>query len=1591
MAEPDNKILVRMLERLFAGLLSGPNLNCRPHSSRQRVDLTQLEKLSDLGPAQVLWELLGSRRSVKVAAKVPLPKRLRKNSVAKKHDPDSASANQSLTDVRGSEKSADQPLTNVRGSEKTAENELTPEEREAQKKWSDQQSLLSKFRILADESRTYEQDTGVHALNVGFPLLSLPPGSMKASGDRSASRRVVAPIAFIPVTITIHAGAAPTIEIACKGEGVDLVAPNMALLAWLEQQSGSAAPELFADEKGQDPWREIGGLMQHVAKTLSLSIPVPLQELLPASQPPLSPPPLPVSSPPASLVREGEAPAEPRLPARQEPRPPEPTPAGEHNAPAAPDPKTQSENHATATEPAVIAPVTASDPLVPSLEKLQLQAAPRADDEESSAAIIPAAVLGLFPMNNQGLLRDMQAMVAGESRDGPVRSFIDVGVSLDEPQETKYDHEAWSGQKRRRSIPEERFVTLADPCQARAVRLARECRGLVIHGPPGTGKSQTITNVIGDHLARGERVLLVCDKRTALDVVANRMEAMGLRSLCAQVYDAQRDQRELYRSMRDQLEALTEAKSDEFADKKLAKVDAELGKLHAELTESWSLPAEKEGGKSFHDLMGQWLSIPESAAVKLDTALLKGAESDAFEKHEHDLTDILARGEAIGFGCHVWKDGAGTSLSDFLARPMDHWRQELAQCLDSAKNTDATLDDSIPPFNAAPSLEEQAAARIDLARQIETVGSQALQAVLERWVNQDLETLRRMRRKLADAGLALRLLGEAPGDAELSLVAQTERLGLPAISQQLGVLEAYLAIAGKWYGWLFFKRRARAAEVLGRYGLPPGAEAGSRLRTFLSVLRARLVVQSLHAEFTGVAAAQVETILDADLVWAASLHAAFLDLLTAVQTTPALQGLPDRVHKALVDPSVRPGLIDGLRKSEKRASSITMLRTRLTQTGLFDAVWLGQTSVRIAEGQTATAILTPLVENLQALETVLRIRTLLGNLPPQLQAPARTLLDQNAPAVDGVAALRKGVLAAQMNDRLQNQQKLRSLDPQRLRASFDRYRELEQAKQGLVRDAVLHRWTTRQKERLLVGTGSRLNSAGADLRRRLTLRGERALRLRQVVSIGQSHEGGDPLFDLRPVWLASPETVAQIFPRRPLFDAVVFDEASQCRLEEALPVLTRAQRVVIAGDPKQLPPTRFFETAVTVSEDDEVESDQQLFEVHQGEIEDLLGAALSIDIQQCYLDVHYRSYNADLIQFSNQQFYSSRLQPIPGHPSNRSRFAPITLYRADGVYEDRTNPKEAEQVCHIVRDLLKRADPPSIGIACFNVTQRDLIVEKLDELAQEDREFAVRLADARTRRGPGSFEGLFVKNLENVQGDERDHIIISTTYGPDAKGRFYRRFGPVGQAGGGRRLNVLVTRAREEVHLVTSIPPNIYRNLPPVPSGQTPGGGWLLFAYLRFAEQLADAYERIHQRLDVAAADAPPEVHVRPSQAPSLFAQALAQRLALDQQVGSEVHWGNDGFCIDVALHHPRHADDVTIGVLCDGTRFTQAEDPVEWDIFRTSVLESQGWALHRLWTPHFFRDPQGCTQTILSEAAQQANKTEAKDTIKVEKGGKPK
>jgi len=1432
MAEAGTKFLEEMLDRLYAALSSGPNLNCRPHSSRQRIDFHSIAQLGDVPAEDLLVHLFLDGKVVVTVKKV-------------ENVPDPG----------------------------IDDDKLSAEQKAARRAVQKQQSVLTKLRAIAEDTLTFEQDTGAHVLRLGFPLLNLPPGQLSA-GRKGSAKRVLAPIAFIPVHLTVSRGWLSTVELTSATDKSDRVLPNTALFTWVERQTGKSAAALFAEEPGDDPYREINKLITHINEALGLT-----------AQPPFEP---------------GTA----------------------------------------------------------------LVGAPRADDDEAAEpGVLPAAVLGLFPYSNQSLIDDMEALAGGEPLRGPAQAFVVAQADDAAAQPDKAASTVPAVHKR--AFAEESLVAAADPCQTRTVRLSREAQILVVHGPPGTGKSQTIVNVIGDHLASGQRVLLVCDKRIALDVVYYRLDRLGLGRLCAVVHDAHSDQRDLYRNAREQLEALADTRADEGSAGKLKRTTNELQKLHDELTAYFAgLTAKPEpAAASFHELVGHWLAVPAPESTAIAASDLKDVPLAEGEAQEKAVRELLRRGRDCDFAVNPWTAAAGCTLSVFLAQSMDHWRQTVAALVETTGQADAAANPDIPSLPASSDIVAAGRERTQFAETLAGTVAKVAAERLEHWARQDVERVRQAKAELDNQEPNRRILAQGPLDPELLPIHRDEPLKSSQIAPWLLALDAYLTSAALWYGFLCFGRKKAAAQVLQHFGLALNVANARRLKTFLIGVRARLTLLDRH-DTVFAAAPLASRFEDAPLEKALADFSAILEMLVRLDSDPHLVPVAAQVRQALLDASKREALLRGLRLSAARADAVARLEAALASANLFAEAWLEQTKTQLREGQSFGPSMAGLAGHLGKLEGVLRVRHELSGLAPALAAATGKLLGRGLDVDAGWNVLHHGLLGAEIARRLQAQPLLQNIDGARLQASFERYRLLDDRRKTQACEHVLATWVARQRDRLLVATGSRLNSLGAELGRRLMLRGKRAMRLRQVIKSGGDIEGGDPLFDLRPVWMAGPSTVAELFPRAPVFDVVIFDEASQCRLEEALPVLTRGQRVVIAGDPKQLPPTRFFEAGVVASEEDEPQTDQELFEVQQAHADDLLTAALNLAVERSYLDVHYRSHNADLIEFSNRNFYEARLQPIPGHPANKPFQAPVRLHRVNGTYENRVNKAEAAQVVKLVRELLRRAEPPSVGIACFNISQRDQIVDALDEAAAADAEFARRLADARNRQGTGSFEGLFVRNLENVQGDERDYMIISTTYGPDSSGKFYRRFGPLGRAGGGRRLNVLVTRARDEVHLVTSIPAEVYRGLPPPPPGAAPNGGWLLFSYLSYAEQLERLYEEERRRTQDAQRK-PGEVHIHPTESPSLFSQALAQRLAGKQGLSSTVNWGNEGFCVDVALHHPQRSDDVTIGVLCDGCRFSKASDPVEWDVFRTAILEGQGWKFERLWTPHFVRDVSGTLEAL--------------------------
>ncbi len=397
-----------------------------------------------------------------------------------------------------------------------------------------------------------------------------------------------------------------------------------------------------------------------------------------------------------------------------------------------------------------------------------------------------------------------------------------------------------------------------------------------------------------------------------------------------------------------------------------------------------------------------------------------------------------------------------------------------------------------------------------------------------------------------------------------------------------------------------------------------------------------------------------------------------------------------------------------------------------------------------------------------------------------------------------------------------------------------------------------------------------------------------------------------------PCMLMSPLSVSQYLEaRKGMFDLVIFDEASQLPTSEAVAAIARGKSLVVVGDPRQLPPTSFFETNIYDEENAEKE-----------DLESILDEYLAISLPSVHLRWHYRSRHESLIAFSNANYYGGKLLTFPSNDDLSTR---VTYRQVDGLYDrgrTRTNATEADAVVAEVRRRLK--DPElcrqSIGIITFNVSQQHLIEAGLEEMFSKNKPLAKIAAE--------QAEPIFVKSLENVQGDERDTILFSIGYGHDRSGKVSMNFGPINQDGGWRRLNVAVSRARDEMVVFSSLQPEEISG-----SGFVPRGVSDLKAFLKYAR---DGRET----LESATAD---------SQYSDLFVEKIAQQL---RQSGLEVNTGigTSSFRIDIGVVDRDNPGCYGYGIICDGPCYASAESASDREITRPAVLEGLGWTIKRIW-----------------------------------------
>ena len=460
---------------------------------------------------------------------------------------------------------------------------------------------------------------------------------------------------------------------------------------------------------------------------------------------------------------------------------------------------------------------------------------------------------------------------------------------------------------------------------------------------------------------------------------------------------------------------------------------------------------------------------------------------------------------------------------------------------------------------------------------------------------------------------------------------------------------------------------------------------------------------------------------------------------------------------------------------------------------------------------------------------------------------------------------------------------------------------------------------------------------------------------------------GDFLLKLFPCWLLSPENVSTLLPlTKNLFDIVVFDEASQVFIENTIPTIYRGKNIVVAGDAKQLRPSANFMKRYlgTYSDEGEDYSVQAALEV-----ESLLDLAVA-RYDSANLTYHYRSQSQELIDFSNCAFYSSSLQIAPNISKNRAT-PPIERHKVRGKWVDRRNTVEAKEVVDTLRKIFAtRKHNESIGIITFNSDQQSCVADMIDREAARDSEFRSNIIKEKHRFENGEDVSLFVKNLENVQGDERDIIIFSIGYAENEFGRLHAGFGSLSAEGGENRLNVAITRAKSRIIVVTSIEPEELNV-----EATKHLGPKLLKQYLMYVRAVAsgnrDETNAILARLD------PSETKDESITGLAPIELQMKERL---EKLGYSVdmHLGNKNSRISLAIYDEKQ-DRYLVGVELDRDSFAASSSAMERDVSKPRFLEARGWTILRVWCRDWWHSPQRVIRAIVNAAEKNREKKQAK------------
>jgi len=1097
-------------------------------------------------------------------------------------------------------------------------------------------------------------------------------------------------------------------------------------------------------------------------------------------------------------------------------------------------------------------------------------------------------------------------------------------------------------------------IVSCDPTQAVAIQLARSGKSYIIQGPPGTGKSQTITNLIADYVARGKRVLFVCEKRAAIDVVYSRLKQKGLQELCCLIHDSQADKRDFVMDLKETYESFVKEAAGghrRFA-RKRERIDAlirnEAAPLEAYARSMTATP--KEAGVTVQTLFlrGSELasSRPELTALQMErvpfyASWARNREQiaaflDRLERVRDDL--VLAR-----HPLRLLRSG----LRD-AERPLERVSSVLEEAEPLLEKALALLDDLKPP----EPLRARVAAVAALTGFAVEAGRLARQRLL-RALDPESEDGRRFERHLQDYRNARQALTEAragtvhwreklsPADTGLALeeARRVENAFLPFLRPSWWRMRRILRQRYNFSAHLVWPKWSHVLAALEREHQSASAfeEAGR------TMCRACGIDEDLDE-----VASCVERLSERARSEAGRQQLSFL--LSLPDPDGAVRSL------AGLDPDLRRVLtvLEGILEDYEDCSIEELLDNLM--------------AVR---------------EMLDDLPDFMNCLADLAAMPPDLARAFRHLpLD---PGEQEAASIQRTLETLGRTDR-----QVRAFDGHQRTSLAKRLCTAHQKWLDLNADVVRERvrGVFLDKLRLVGKPSAQLSREQTEFKKRFN-RGRRELEhefgktmrykaIRDLVA----GDSGMVVDDLKPIWLMSPLSVSDTLPlSEGRFDVVLFDEASQITLEEAVPALFRAEQAIVVGDEMQLPPTNFF-SAKQGEEDGTLwfEEGEETVEYDLSVNSFLSHAAKNLPARM--LGWHYRSRSESLISFSNWAFYQGHLLTVPEEELSPTRRAEIVVkdpsqggetcrevleravsfHRMDGgLYQNRRNRVEADYIAHLVRALLLDPSDPTIGIVAFSEAQQGEIEDAMERLGTDDHEFREQLEAELTREENGQFVGLLVKNLENIQGDERDIIIMSVCYGYGPDGKMRMNFGPINQSGGERRLNVAFSRAKHHMALVSSIQ---YQDI----TNEYNDGANCLKNYLRYAAACSvgdlEAAQRVLRDMCLWRDPEDWSRAGKPSSLARQIGEALAQRgYRVDYSVGMS------DFRCDLAVRREEDKG-YRLGILVDADPYYRRGDLLEREVFKPQLLTAFGWRVARVLCKDWYEDREAVLKRLLDMAA---------------------